>query len=54
LLPDAAKAGSIENVDRYNKIEYLGVFGGPGRDRTDDLFHAMALRFNVYNYLQRL
>ena len=22
----------------------LGLFGGPGRDRTDDLFHAMEAR----------
>jgi hypothetical protein len=29
-----------------------GLFGGPDRDRTDDLFHAIKPKHKLFNYLQ--
>ena len=31
----------------HNYLILLGLFGGPGRDRTDDLFHAIRKSLRV-------
>ena len=35
---------SAISLCKSNKMKYLQLIGGPGRDRTDDLFHAMEAR----------
>ena len=40
-----AKRTAVEIRDvRIERVKPSGEFGGPGRDRTDDLFHAMEAR----------
>ena len=42
--PTAADHETKKSAAQIVILKLLGKFGGPGRDRTDDLFHAMEAR----------
>ena len=43
LIAQFAGDPGIDRIDQHFGVN-VGDFGGPGRDRTDDLFHAMEAR----------